>query len=69
MHTHKTITNEKRGYEFERQQGAIFGRVWRKEKELGSDIISKNKGNNSKQVKPKHTKKFGFKLQKPHRYM
>lgn len=43
----KKKERKKRSYEFERQQGGIYGRVWREESEGGSDVIimQKNKGN------------------------
>lgn len=36
---HGTTTNEKRGHESEREQGLIYGRVWRAQKGRGNDII------------------------------
>ena len=40
-----TYINEKRGLKFEREQGGIYGRVWRKREER-NDIIFKNEGSN-----------------------
>lgn len=34
-----TISNEKRDHESERQQGGVYSRVWREEKEVGSNVI------------------------------
>lgn len=32
-------SNDRRGHEFEREQGGLYGRLWRKEKEGGNHII------------------------------
>lgn len=39
MHMYVTITSEKRDHEFEREQGWVYGSIWREEKEGRNDII------------------------------
>ena len=45
MHTylHATTIKEKRGHEFEWQQGGVYGRVWTEEREGGNDVIITSK--------------------------
>lgn len=39
MHMYVITMNEKRGLEFEREQGRVYGRVWREAKEGQNDVI------------------------------
>lgn len=39
MHMYVITMNEKRGLEFEREQGQVYGRVWREAKEGQNDVI------------------------------
>lgn len=36
---HVAMIDEKRGYEFEKYQGAIYGRILREERQRGNDAI------------------------------
>lgn len=42
-HLHKITISEKRGYELEGEQGGIYGKSWREEREGRNAIISQNK--------------------------
>lgn len=35
----KTIINEQRSYEFEREKGVVYGKTYRAEREGGNDVI------------------------------
>lgn len=37
--TYITTINAKRGHEFEREQGRIYGKDWREERKGGNDVI------------------------------
>lgn len=39
IHIPQTTINEKRGHEFAREQGEVYGRIWREEREGRMTVI------------------------------